>query len=260
MNTNEWTQREFAPTDISVGPWAWHVGAIADAASRGETLPPSLIVAGPDDSASVLAAAAPHLHGAPIMLIMREPRFARQFDDDLKSRLASLGVDRLAVLALWSHDPADLKSGGVMQRMAALRERGVVSHLGLVHTDVRQAEWIASHTNVRVLGMPYGLADQSARYRAIAAAHEYGMACVAMPPQPATNGDDAPPTLRLAQPQEADALRFAAGEGARALPILDRPPNAAFTPMTGDEVEARWQSWQSSHAAPAPLPRSLPPD
>lgn len=260
MNATPWTQHTFAPIDISVGPWAWHVGAFADAATRGETLPPSLVVAGPDDSANVLAAAAPHLHGAPIMLIMREPRFARRFEEDVKSRMASLGVERLAVLAVWSRDPADLKSGGVMQRMAALRERDAVAHLGIVHTDVRQAEWIASHTNVRVLGMPYGLTDQSARYRAIATAHEYGMACVALPPQSAASDDDEAPTMKLAQPNDTDALRFAVGEGIRALPILDRPPDTSFTPMSGDELDARWKTWQASHSAPAPLPRSLPPD
>lgn len=224
---------------IMTGPCAWSLAAL-----RIPAVPafPSLVIVTPEDTDESLRELGPRAAAMPVMLVVNEPMFSRRLHDDVMRRLDALGRACVEVLTIRTEDPQDLKGGGSLQTVQKLRERKTVGELGLATHDVRQAEWMAIHTHARVLMMPYGLSDPSARHRAIPAAIEHGMCVVATPPITHDTPD----------------ASFALAESHRALPILDAPPSVP--PMSPGEVEAAWSAWHATHPAPAPLPRSLPPE
>lgn len=241
MSAFTWTQRDLSPLAVPVGPCAWRVGVAADHPAF-VLAHPSLVVVGPDDDDTLLRRAAPHVAGLPVMLGIHEPEFSRRTESILRSRMAALGLARVAIATLHvDEEPAALKSGGALQALLELRSAGVFSHLGLAHADARWAEWMALHTPARVIVTDYGLHNQAARYRAATAATEHGMAMVAVMP-----------------PADEDALRFALGDSRRVLPVLDRPPQPHVEAMDGPGIEQAWSAYQAVHPAPAPLQRGVP--
>ncbi len=243
---SHWPLRQLGETDIPVGACAWHIGLLAEEHTADHVhARPSLVVALPKDDDALLQAAAPRLGALPVMLVVAEPTFARRLADNIRSRMASLGVSHVAALALAVEDPADLKSGGMLQVLFDLRQAGVCDHLGLAQADARHAEWIARHTAVRLLLTEYSLHNQQTAWRTLAAAEEFGMACIALSPPPQ---------------DDERALRFALGSHERVLPLLDRPLPEGVEPMLPAELTACWEAYQRDHKEPAPLLRSQPPE
>lgn len=234
--TLPWTQRPLTPLDLPVGPCAWRLTMLPEHAAYLADRT-SLYVAMPEDDDAALAAASPHLCDVPLMLGVAEPEFARQLPAVIARRLDAAGRERVELLLLRVTEPAELKSGGLLQVVFDLRERGVIGELALATDDVLAAEWLALNTAARAIVLPWSSTDQSARYRAIGAAREYGMACLAL-----TDDDHA----------------FHLGTADIVLPVLDRPIDADA--MSAHAIEASWQAYRESHAAPPPLPRSRPPE
>jgi hypothetical protein len=228
---------------------------------------PSLVVIDPDSDPQSLTAYQPVLSrlrlrlrsdGAqrpdpqdipwPVLVGLREPDFVRRLPGRVKDRLEALSLPRVEVLALWIEDPQDLKGGGLLQALFDLRDTGVTRYIGLVCRDAPAAEWLAMNSAVRVLGVPFHLSDQSARYRALPTAAEHGMACLALGRAAATTAEG-----------DEQAIRHALGDSARALPVLDAPIPAGLQPMTGQELDQCWETYRASHDEPPPLPRGRPP-
>lgn len=247
-----WPLHRLEPLDITVGPCAWQATMLAGPHADFVRRRPSLIVVGPDEDDEMLRAVAPQLAGRPVMLAIREPSFARRLGDLIRAKLQCLALPRVEILTLWVDQIMDLKGGSMLQTLQACRERGLARNIGLALRDSRDAEWAATHTSVRLVALPYHLADQSARYRALETIEQYGMAALALGPA----GDD---RLRPAAEEES-SLRFALVESRRALPLLDRPIPAELAPMDAAEVERRWQDFRAAHEAPTPLPRGSPPE
>jgi len=203
---------------------------------------PSLIVSLPDDDASTLKQAEPHIGSLPVLVVIEEPPFARQLESVVMARLASLNRDRIDALVLKLHDTAGIKSGGMMQPLYALRDRGVVECLGLAHDEANSVEWLSQNSAVRILGVDYSLENQAAGYRALGSAHSHGMA-----------------VLSLAIPDNEQSIRFALGESDRVLPVLDRPIPPELTPMSAEELTQYHTSYRQQHPEPPALKRGLPP-
>lgn len=240
MSSN-WPTRTLAPTDLVVGPCAWRIGMLVDHADHVRSRP-SLIVISPEDDDAVLEAAARHLADLPVLLIVPEPSFARRLPATIEKRMQAVGRKRIEALMLRVDEVTELKSGGLLQTMFNLRDRGAVAHLGLASDDPLAVEWLAGNTAVRLLGVPYALDEQAVRHRALAKTAEYGMAAVA-----------------LTSPADDAALRFALAERERVLPVVDRPLPDSWEAMAADEVEAAWQHFQAEHPPPPTLPRGRPP-
>jgi hypothetical protein len=196
----------------------------------------------PSDDDALLEQARPKMTGLAVILGIGEPAFARYFRDEVLRRTALLGMTRVDALMLHVDDPADIKSGGLLQAMHELQGEDRVLDLGLAHRDPRAVEWMAQHAAVRLLGVSYALADQAARYRALPRAAEYGMSAIALN----CPGDDA-------------AIGFALAERGRVLPVMDRPIPEGLTPMPTDEAERAWAAYQKACPPPPPLERGLPP-
>lgn len=251
MSSMDWNIRPLPhTTNLHVGPCAWR-GTMLNQGRRDYLAQhPSLLVFTPADSVSDLQAAGEVLRTLPekefpVLVGIQEPEFTRTLPGLIEARLKALGRKSIDVLTLWVQDPAELKAGGSLHTLMKLREQGVIHHLGLAHAEVRSAEWLAINMAVRVLHLPYSLHDQAARHRAIGAAFESEMACLSH------DSTDV---------RDEQALRFALGDASRVLPVVASPIPENLTPMSPEEIEQAWASYQQSHPAPAPLPRSRPPE
>ncbi len=239
---NLWTPRILPHTDIAVGPCAWRLPMLAGVDRDYVKTHPSLIVVDPMDADALLKQAGQALEGLPVLLGVAEPAFARQLEGKVLDRMRMLGRDRLDALVLHVDDPAEVKSGGMLQTMFTLRERGVVGSLGLAHRDPRAVEWLAQNTAVRLLGVSYALEDQATGYRALSSAAAYGMSAYAL---------DCPP--------DEGATRFALAQCGYVLPVLDRRIPAGLRPLPKDEVDRAWSDYKEAHPVPPPLERGKPP-
>lgn len=249
--SKNWPTFAQAFTGLRVGRCAWHGSMLLSERTLEHVRHrPSLIVFDAEEDVTTLALAADALatldrEKFPVMLGLIEPEFTRTLPALVQSRIAALGLSRVEVLCMKVQDTAELKAGGSLHALLQLRERGVIGHLGLAHEDVRQAEWLAINMATRVLCLPYGLQNQAADHRAIKAAEESGMTCVA---------------LRPTAISDERALRFALGRCERVLPVLDAALPESVSAMDEAELETCWHEYATSHAPPAPLPRSRPPE
>jgi hypothetical protein len=239
---NDWTQRILPNTDIRVGPCAWRLPMLATKHRDYVKAHPSLIVVSPHDSNDLLTQAAPHTDNLPILLSIAEPPFARQLQDAVTQRIQHLGRDSIDALILHLDDPAEIKSGGMLQTMFSLRDRGIVQSLGLAHPDPQVAEWLSINAAVRLLGVHYSLEHQAPGYRAITSANDYGMS-----------------TFALHCPTDDPAVRFALAQADRVLPVMEQPIPDTLTPMSQDELDHAWQLYKNNHPPPPPLKRGRPP-
>jgi hypothetical protein len=206
---------------------------------------PSLVIVEPEDGAEVLASAGVVARDMPILLRVTEPDFVRRFEAKLRQRVEALGVSRVAVIALTVQDAGELKSGGLLQVMFSMREAGLFDHVALATDQVNTAEWLSGNSAIHGLMLPYGLEDQSARYRTIPLMKQMIQAAAA---------------LRVVPHDDDAAAAFAWGDSERVLPVMDRPWPEHVTPWTAQEVERAWEDYQQAHQPPEPLPRSRPPE
>ncbi len=246
-----WTTRQLIPTDITVGPLAWDANLLLNPqATPIIAAHPSLIVVNHDVSDSDLQGMGERLQTLPnhaVMLSVREPEFTRRLPELVQQKIKCVGRSAIDILSLWVEDePSSLKSGSSLQVLFDFRTRGLVHWLGLGHADVRAVEWFARHTPARVLQIPHHLDDMSAHYRAIAAADEFGMACVAQPSQ-----------------HTDQTWRFALGYTDKVMPICTDiqlfERNTDCLGMNRDELATAWSAYTATNAEPEPLPRGKPP-
>ncbi len=239
---NRWPTHTLEHTDLPVGPCAWRLPMLAGDDRDYVQTHPSLIVVDPTDHDDILKTAGPYMADMPVLLGVGEPAFARQLRDTILRRMTAIGRDRLDALVLHVEDPAEIKSGGMLQTMFELRDTGVVGFLGLAHPDAHVAEWLSINAAIRLLGLGYSLADQSAAYRAIPSASDYGMSA-----------------YTLTCPQTDEGIRFALAQTHRALAVLDRPVPTGLTPMPEAEAKEAWEAYARAHPEPPPLRRGRPP-
>ena len=239
-----WTKRIWPNTNIPVGPCAWRAKMLVGEHVDYIQTHPSLIVVDPSDDVALLERAGKRLKNLPILLGFSEPAFARQLEGHVMQRIASLGLERVDALVLHVDDPAEVKSGGMLQTLFALRDRGLAGTLGLAHSDARAVEWLAMNSAVRLMGVNYALAEQAVRHRALEQIQAYGMSAYALT-SPAAN--------------DIEALRFGLSEASSVLPVLDQPIPAGLTPMSRDAFDQAWQRFQQSAPPPKPLERGKPP-
>ncbi|QDU72094.1 aldo-keto reductase family protein [Mucisphaera calidilacus] len=236
---------QLGQTDIHTGPCAWDHTLIRD---QPQTLQqhPALVVfdqrrgASTDDAAAI----ATTLNDHPLLLVLEEPDFARHLTKAIDDWHHALGRT-IDLIALHTHDITDLKAGGLLQPLTNARTNQTCRYYGFAADNANDAEWLAKNTAGRFLLTPFHRHDQSARYRAIPTAHEYGMAVIAEP-HPDTEADP-------------EAAAFALGHAHECLPIRLTPPPEDASPMTDEQREAAWTAWTRDNPPPPPLPRSRPP-
>lgn len=153
----------------------------------------------------------------------------------------------------------DLKGGRVFHRLTQLRDE--VRDVGLSADDMPSAEWMVENTPAQAICIPFGLADQTARYSLLSAAAGLGTAVFAHRPSRPLWHPTPPPT------DEAD-LAYRAGEPRVALiePLpwspaeLESVLHALAQPMPESERQHWWAQFQQHVPAPAKLRGGHPPE
>ncbi len=196
----------------------------------------------PDDAARVTK----ELTGLPVLVVLREPAFARYLTASIKDWLSALGRSSIDLVALELDEIRDLKAGGLVQPLVDARARGEIGAYGFVGETANDAEWLALNTSGRFVMTSYGLENQTAAYRALATASEYGMAVIS---------ESGPEGLQ-ADPR---ATAFALAQAAKALPIRTRLLPAGIKPMSPEDCDEAWASYALKHPEPEKLPRGRPP-
>ncbi len=250
-NSPSWPAKPWSPIDIQTGPAAWDASFFLTPLAPHIADQPSLICIRFSPDLAYYTALAQVLPPTwPIALFIAEPEFTRTFTPLVIDRLTALKRTSADLLILNVIDPADFKAGGIARQMQLLREQKKIAYIGLHHNDINQIEWLASHTNARVLAFPYRLTHQLARYRATDKAAEYGMCCLGIDSALAESPDIPASTLDLS---------FRLADSPRVLPVIAQPIDD-ITPMDPAQSAAVWEAYKQSTPEPAKLPRSLPPD
>lgn len=155
----------------------------------------------------------------------------------LEDRLALLGRDRCAGVMLQDVSRDQLKAGRPFHRLYKLRDAGKLRLIFLDADTVADAEWLIDNTPAHAIGIPFGIADQTAAYRVLAAAAEMGTAILSRTPETALWTPNPPATL------EDDVAFRAATPGVCSIiePL----------PTTAEALDARIKLIAHSTAAPA---------
>ena len=171
-----------------------------------------------------------------------------------RERLRAAG--RARGLLLEDVASVELKGGRVFQRMAQLRDDGLVQFLALDASDVAAAEWMVEHTPAHAVCVPYGLADQTAAYTLLGAAEELATAVFARRPARATWAppdaitDDLDLGFRVADARVTACIEPLPGS----VHELEARLRAASDPMPASARERWWSAFQQQVPAP-PKPR-----
>jgi hypothetical protein len=154
----------------------------------------------------------------------------------------------------------DVKAGGLLHRLARLREQGLIELALIEAKDHPETEWMVHHTPAHAVCLPFGLEDQTAKYRLIEDAGAMGTGLIARRPAtaawPVKRPIDVTTDLSfiaaedgitsILQPLPTDAMQLA------------QMIHALTHPMPDADRQAWWEDFAQAVPPPPPLPRGLP--
>jgi hypothetical protein len=154
----------------------------------------------------------------------------------------------------------DLKGGRPFHRLMQLRDAGRARLILLEAADVAEAEWMVDHTPAQAVSLPYGLIDQTARYRVLPAAAENGTALLAREPEspPAWEHDPIDPLASVAFGAAESPITSLLQPLPRDRESLDQILASIRNPMP-DEQRQRWWEAFSKQVPEPPKPRGAHP-
>ena len=170
----------------------------------------------------------------------------RRGDQIVAKRLAELGrhadLVRADLVIVSDITGNDLKSGWPMHGLQRLRDAKLTRYFAIETTDPLEAEWIAGHTPVHAIVIPYHAHDMAARYRVFDVAATNGVAIISQ----ASTADEW--SLQRATPQICSTI------------VSDAPQLGAISPLPKAAVEILWQHYQAQHPEPPKLRGVHPPE
>ena len=109
---------------------------------------------------------------------------------DLVARTRRAEVERIdalrplhcAAVMVQAAEPSEMKSGGPFHRINNLRQQGLTEFVFAEAETVADAEWIIGNSPAHAVSVPFGIEDQTARFRVLAQAEELGTAILARRP------------------------------------------------------------------------------
>jgi hypothetical protein len=177
----------------------------------------------------------------------------------LIERLDALPGRRCDAVLLQHVTANDLKSGRPYNRLTRLRDEGRTSLVMLEARDAAEAEWMVENTAAHAVSVPYGIGDQTVRYRVLPQAKELGVAILAREPEVArvevTPSDDSL-RLRLSDPDIAASVEPLPRDETELSAALSR----ALSPMSEDDRTKRWETFQQRVPVPAKPRGGHPPE
>ena len=198
-----------------------------------------------------LAAVAPSLPAdwSLVLSVSAEALTARA-GNAVETRLTALGRERCAAVMLRDVSPDDLKAGRPFHRLARLRDAGRVELFFVDAPDHPTAEWMVEHSPAHAIALRFGIGDQTARYRTLPTAEEYGTGILSRRP-----------TMLAWQPPRgfgaADDIAFCLSQPGVSAVIEPLPPDVAgvervvrAAQTAVDDAEQLWQAFQQQVPEP----------
>lgn len=143
--------------------------------------------------------------------------------------------------------PGDLKGGRPFHRLQQLRDKGRFDLILIDAADAPDAEWFVEHTAAHGVCLPYDPAEQTARYRVLGKARDFGVAVLA---RGAASHDERSLAFRLGDADVAAAVEPLPLDAA----AFDRCLRAAAAPLSAEHRSALWAEFQRRVPEP-PRPR-----
>ena len=170
----------------------------------------------------------------------------RRGDNLVDARLQKIGrvADVVMVQGITGND---MKSGWPMHGLQKLRERGLCRFYAFETDDPLEAEWIAAHTPVHAIVVPYTPGDMAARYRVFDTAAASGVAVISRA------HDSASLALQRATPQLCASI---ANRDMISMPIDALSVDA----LSSEAVELLWTAYAADHPEPPKLRGVHPPE
>jgi hypothetical protein len=187
-----------------------------------------------------------------------QPRRSRIVQD----RLAPFSRPCCEAVFIQDISPGDIKAGSPFHRLSQLRDQGITNLFFIDAPDHATAEWMLDHSPAHAIGIPFGLADQTAKYRLCEDATNFGTGLIARPPRHILWQPDSPIDL-------FSDIAFTLGEPALVALLLPLPAapedlelllQAAARPMPESDRQQWWDHFSRQVPPPPPLPRSTPPE
>jgi hypothetical protein len=204
-------------------------------------------------SLAALGAALRENFGQSVSLILglTAESIRRRAMNPLQDRLKILGLPNCAAIMLEDVDVLDVKSGWPFHRLGALRDQGLLKMFFTEAHDIAAAEWLVEHSPTYAVSVPFGIEDQSVKFRLLNTARDLGTAIFARPL--ATNSLD---DLRLRASEQGTVAQI------ESLPRneeeVDKIVDALAHPMDETERIKLWESYREKTPEPA-KPRSAHP-
>lgn len=109
-------------------------------------------------------------------------------------RMEAIRPVMCAAVMVQNATAAELRSIALFNRLAPLQDAGDCHFMFVAAANAGDATWMIEHSPVAAVMAPFGLADQTAGYRALPAAREHGMGLIARRPTVAVWHAHAAPT------------------------------------------------------------------
>jgi hypothetical protein len=177
----------------------------------------------------------------------------RRLSNPLQDRLKLLGVSSCAAVMLEDVDVLDVKSGWPFHRLGALRDQGLLKMFFTEAHDIAAAEWLVEHSPTYGVSVPFGIDDQSVKFRLLQTAQDLGTAIFAR-----STGRNSADDIRLRASEQGVAAQI------ESLPHgndeLQRMIAALQHPMHETDRAKLWEDYRSGHAEPVKLRSAHPPE
>jgi hypothetical protein len=166
----------------------------------------------------------------------------RRGDQLVAAQLATLNLKSIDLVIATGITGNDFKSGWPMHGLQRLRDLKLTRYFALETADPLEAEWIAGHTPVHAIVVPYHARDMAVRYRVFDVATTTGVAILS----PAHTADE-----------------WALHRATKEICATILPAGHQFDRIAGPPAVARdllWQHYQAAHPEPPKLRGAHPPE
>jgi hypothetical protein len=259
-------RRILARTERPVPPVLWELTAPADAGAVDEAaaagadwfLIPASVAIG---QIPALVASIRPLGSASVVIGATAAELSARTRRAELERIDALRPLACAAVIVQAGGPSEMKSGGPFHRTNNLRQQGRCEFVFAEAESVADAEWIIANSPAHAVSVPFGIEDQTARWRVLGQGEELGTAILARAPH-ARAWDVEHPT------REQD-LAFVLAHRAVAMAVEPFPSSsdeasrilgAAARPMDDAQRDALWARFAQSVKEPAKPRGHHPPE
>jgi hypothetical protein len=259
-------RRILARTERPVPPVLWELtagadpGALEEAAAAGADwfLVPASV---PVDRIPTLVASIRAIPSAHVVVGVTAADLVTRTRRAEVARIDALRPLKCAAVMVQAGGPSEMKSGGPFHRINNLRQQGRCELVFAEAETVADAEWMIANSPAHAVSVPFGIEDQTARWRVLAQGEELGTAVLARTPHERV--------WEVKHPTREEDLAFVLAHRAVAMGVQPFPTSreeasrilgSAARPIDETQREALWARFSQSVKEPAKPRGQHPPE